>query len=143
MSMIVWQDDYSVGLQEIDEQHKCLINLINQLYEALAAKQHREQVAQILEELVDYTLIHFAVEETLMRLFDYPEYAQHKQSHDGIAQQVREFQRAFRAGQAHLDMELLMFLKNWLTEHISKVDKRYAGHLSGHGVMGGWLRRFW
>lgn len=143
MAMIVWQDDYSVDIQEIDEQHKSLVRLINQLYEALASKQHRDQVAKILDELIDYTVIHFAVEETLMRIFHYPEYDEHKLSHDHIAQKVRAFQQDFNSGEANVDMELLLFLKNWLTQHIVQVDKRYSAHLTGHGVQRKWLRRFW
>lgn len=143
MSMITWHDDYSVDIQEIDEQHKSLIHLINKLYEALATRQHRHQVADILAELIDYTIIHFAVEETLMRIFHYPEYDAHKQSHDHIAQKVRAFQQAFNRGEANVDMELLLFLRTWLTDHILKVDKRYSAHLTGHGVQRKWLRRFW
>lgn len=143
MTMIVWQDDYSVDIEELDEQHKSLIRLINQLYEALATKQHRDQVGKILDALIEYTIIHFAVEETLMRIFHYPEYEEHKQSHDHIAQKVRSFHQAFKSGNANVDMELLLFLKSWLTGHISQVDKRYSAYLTGHGVQRHWLRRFW
>jgi hemerythrin len=143
MGMILWRDDFSVEIQEIDEQHKSLVSLINQLYEALSTKQHRDQVGEVLHELVNYTLTHFAVEEALMRLMQYPDYEEHKQSHDRIAHKVQQFHADFQQGKANVDMELLMFLKEWLTTHIMDVDKRYAPHLKKHGVKQSWLQKFW
>jgi hemerythrin len=143
MGMILWRDDFSVDIQEIDEQHKSLVALINQLYEALSTKQHRDQVGEILHELVNYTLTHFAVEEALMRLMQYPDYEAHKQSHDQIAHKVQQFHADFQQDKADVDMELLMFLKEWLTTHIMDVDKRYAPHLKRHGVKQNWLQKFW
>ena len=68
MAMVEWDDVYSVDIQEIDEQHKCLIEIMNELYTALANKANRDLVAEVLNKLVEYTKVHFAVEETLMRI---------------------------------------------------------------------------
>ncbi len=143
MSMIAWSDDYSVGIQEIDEQHKVLVGIINELYDALATKQHRDKVAHVLDELVEYTIVHFAVEETLMRIFHYEGYESHKAIHDSITGKVKAFQAQFNNGEAHVDMDLLIFLKDWLTEHIQKVDQQYTEHFLKHGVKKSWLRKFW
>lgn len=143
MSIITWSDEYSVDIQEIDEQHKKLISIINKLYEALAAKKERDRVTEVLNELVEYTKVHFAVEETLMRVFHYEEYDAHKEIHDRIVNRVLDFQKKFNAGNDEVGMELLMFLKDWLFDHIQKVDTRYSKHFQKHGVKQSWLRKFW
>lgn len=77
---IVWSDELSVGIEEIDEQHKVLVNLINRMHNAIAEKHGSEVVSGILAELVDYTKIHFAVEESLLRILGYPGYEEHKRT---------------------------------------------------------------
>lgn len=143
MSMVQWSDEYSVDIEEIDEQHKCIVAYINELYEALAKKGNRELVADIVHKLVEYTKIHFAVEETLMRIFHYNGYDAHKAIHDNIVQQVLVYQGKFMAGDDKVGMELLMFLKGWLFDHINKVDKQYTNAFHAAGVKKSWLRKFW
>ena len=140
--MITWSDDYSVGLQEIDEQHKHLVGLINKLYNALAQRQNHETLSVVLDELVEYTKVHFAVEECLMRLFDYKDYEPHKAIHDDIVAKVLRFQAQFHSGDSKVGMDLLMFLKEWLLTHIQKIDTSYSSHLTKHGVRKSWLRKF-
>jgi len=141
--MIAWDDAYSVDIQEIDEQHKCLIEIMNELYTAMANKSNRDLIGDVLDKLVDYTKVHFAVEETLMRIFHYEEYEEHKAIHDKIVNRVLEFQGKFRAGDDKVGMELLMFLKDWLFDHINKVDKRYTKAFHKAGVKKTWLKKFW
>lgn len=143
MSIVVWSEEYSIDIQEIDEQHKCIINYINELYDALANKNSREMVADVVQKLVEYTKIHFAVEETLMRIFNYQGYEKHKLSHDKIVQQVLLYQNRYLAGDSKVGMELLMFLKGWLFEHINKEDKLYTDTLLTGGVKKSWLNKFW
>jgi hemerythrin len=140
--MIDWTDEFSVDIQEIDEQHKKLVNLINALYAALASKNPSNKVEAILDELVDYTRTHFAVEECLLRLFEYDGYDEHKAIHDKIVERVQAFQAQFKGGDQKVGMELLYFLKDWLMDHIHKVDKKYAPHLTSRGVKKTWLRKF-
>lgn len=143
MSMVQWSDDYSVDIQEIDEQHKCIVMYINELYEALAKKDSRDLVADIIQKLAEYTKIHFAVEETLMRIFHYEGYEPHKAIHDKIVQQVLAYQGKFIGGDDKVGMELLMFLKGWLFEHINKVDKQYVEAFHAAGVKKSWMKKFW
>jgi hemerythrin len=143
MPMIQWSEEYSVEIQEIDEQHKCIVGYINELYGALAKKDNRELVADIIHKLVEYTKIHFAVEEALMRIFHYEGYEQHKTIHDNIVQQVLTYQGKFMAGDDEVGMELLMFLKGWLFDHINKIDKQYTSTLHDAGIKKRWLQKFW
>lgn len=143
MTMITWDDAYSVDIQEIDEQHKRLIDLMNELYIAMANKSNRDMVGGVLDKLVEYTKIHFAVEETMMRVFHYEGYDEHKAIHDKIVYRVLEFQGKFRAGNDNVGMDLLMFLKDWLFDHINKIDKKYVKTFHQGGVKKTWLKKFW
>ncbi len=143
MSMVEWDDAYSVDIQEIDEQHKCLIDIMNELYVALANKSNRDLIADVLDKLVEYTKVHFAVEETLMRIFHYEDYEAHKEIHDRIVVRVLEYQGQFKAGNDKVGMELLMYLKDWLFDHINKVDKAYTITFHKAGVQKSWLKKFW
>ena len=143
MGMMLWSDDYSVEIQEIDEQHKYIVRYINELYGALSKKDHRDQVADIIHKLVEYTKVHFAVEEALMRIFHYEGYEHHKEIHDNIVQQVLTYQGMFLAGEDEVGMELLMFLKGWLFDHINKADRQYIDTFHAAGVKKGWLKKFW
>lgn len=143
MSMVAWSDEYSVEIQELDEQHKCLIRIINELYDALAKKADRDVINDVLDKLVEYTKIHFTVEESLMRIFNYADYEQHKAIHDDIVGKVVTYQGKFRAGDDSVGMDLLMFLKGWLFDHINKVDKSYSSTFIKKGMGRTWLKRFW
>jgi len=141
--MVKWDNAYSVDIQEIDEQHKCLIDIMNELYVAMADKCDRDLIADVLEKLLDYTKIHFTLEETLMRIFQYDGYQAHKESHDRIVVKILEYQSQFKAGNDKVGMELLMFLKDWLFDHINKVDKEYTKTFHKAGVKKSWLKKFW
>ncbi len=143
MSMISWDDAYSVDIQEIDEQHKMLIEYMNELYIAMANKSNRDLIGEVLDKLVSYTKIHFSVEETMMRVFHYEGYEEHKAIHDKIVERVLEFQSQYHSGNDKVGMDLLMFLKDWLFDHINKVDKQYVKTFHKSGVQKTWLKKFW
>ncbi len=140
---VEWSDELSVGIQEIDEQHKILITLLNRLYEAIIMQTEEERIETILTELSQYTVIHFAVEESLMRIFDYPYYEEHKKNHQKLTDQVVELQKKFINDQVSISMEILHFLRHWLTEHIQRDDKKYAPYLVQKGLKPTWAKRSW
>jgi hemerythrin len=136
---VEWSSDLSVGIQEIDEQHQVLINLINRLYdEAIVRHAEEAVVIGILAELVDYTIVHFAVEESLFRIFHYPATEVHSKHHEELKQRVLEIQKRVVDGHEKADNELLLFLSNWLKNHIQREDKQYAPFLLKHGVKASW-----
>lgn len=143
MAIIEWRDDYSVDIQEIDEQHKCIVNYINELGDALIRKGNQVAVYDVVNKLVEYTKIHFAVEETLMRIFTYQGYNEHKISHDMLVLQLSSLQKKLYDGHPEVGMELMMLLKKWLLEHISHEDKQYTAALHAAGVKKRWLKKFW
>ena len=129
MSMFEWKPVYSVDHSEIDGQHKHLFQLADELGDALAGGKSKAAMGTILASLIDYTQRHFASEERLMQMHQYPEYAAHKKLHDDLTARVVEFQKNFVAGRTSMSVDLLHFLKDWLSHHIGESDKKIAAYL--------------
>jgi hemerythrin len=121
-----WSDEFSVAIPEIDEQHKVLFQLVNQLSAAIHQRHGSEACQAILGRLVEYTRIHFSLEESLMRMANYPGFVEHKQLHERLIADVVALDEKMHAGKAKISFELLHFLRVWLTRHIQHDDKEYA-----------------
>ncbi|MFZ5776337.1 MAG: bacteriohemerythrin [Thermodesulfobacteriota bacterium] len=134
MALISWTDRYSVGVKEIDEQHKQLINMINELHEAMLAKQGKEALTKVLNKLATYCVSHFAVEEKLMSTHGYPEFAEHKDKHVKMTAKVKALIGEVESGKSTISIEVMNFLKNWLDQHIMGTDKKYGPFLNSKGV---------
>lgn len=143
-AFIVWSEEISVGIQEIDEQHKQLVSLINRLYDAMTLGEDKLQVARdVLNELMQYTLVHFSVEESLFRIFEYPDYEKHSERHRELREKVIEINRKVQRGERLITPELLFFLRKWITSHIMVEDKAYAPFLLNKGVKKNWEKKSW
>jgi hemerythrin len=124
--MFEWKNEYSVGIGSIDAQHQKLFAIGRELFAAMSAGQGKASLARILDRLVQYTAVHFAHEERLMRLNDYPDFQAHKAEHDALTRQVLAFQADFEGGRVSMTVQLLQFLKEWLEKHIKISDVAYA-----------------
>ncbi len=134
MAIFNWQDDYSVDIKEIDDQHKELVAMINDLYGAMVKRRPQEVLGEILNQLSNYCAVHFAAEEALMQAHAYPYYQEHKAIHDKVSAKVHALQNGFKAGKTSLTIEISMFLKDWLDKHILGTDQKYAAFLRAKGV---------
>jgi len=132
--LITWSDRYSVGISRIDEQHKRLLELINDLHAAMLVKEGELVLSKILDGLAAYAVAHFATEETLMKKFSYPDYARHKAEHDRLMAQVTLLLEKSRTDATALTREVMTFLQRWLVGHIVNLDKKYSAHLNAAGV---------
>lgn len=146
--LVEWNEELSVGIQEIDEQHKVLVGLLNKLHDAIHEKHGKEASLEILGQLVEYTKIHFAVEESLMRIFEYPGYEEHKAQHEELIDEIHDFQDKVAHGKSAISFQLLHFLRMWLTQHILDSDMEYSPYLLNAGVKAksgkkGWFKRIW
>lgn len=141
--VVEWNDELSVGIQEIDEQHKILVNLLNDLNIAITEHHGTQESQRILAELIDYTRIHFAVEESLMRILDYPNYEIHKEHHELLIQQIHQLNDKLTNDHKAISFELLHFLKKWLTKHIMEEDKEYTPFLLSKGVKASYEKKSW
>jgi hemerythrin len=133
-ALFEWSDSFSIGLQEIDEQHKVLVGLLNELHQAIVQHHGSQAAREVLNRLAEYTGTHFTVEESLMRLLAYPEFRQHRELHEDLLRQVLELQKKLDSGQATITFELLHFLKMWLAKHIGEIDKRFGAFAVAKGL---------
>ncbi|WP_299439567.1 bacteriohemerythrin [uncultured Rhodospira sp.] len=130
MALLEWSDDLSVGYGPIDEQHKKLIDLFNDLDAAIGSGQAVDVIGGFLEELIDYTAWHFRSEERLMEAHGYPDALAHKVQHVDLTEQAEDLQQRFLDGDHDLADTLVPFLKDWLTNHIMQVDKQLGAFLA-------------
>lgn len=127
MELIQWDETMSVGVEELDEQHRQLIRLINEAYAAV--QRHDERRLDILlAQMDDYARLHFATEEDYMVRCDYPDLADHRERHDTFSADVADF-RKNRFERTNLS-QIFVYLSRWLTTHILSEDKKYSGFLT-------------
>jgi hemerythrin-like metal-binding protein len=131
MNMIFfqWNESLSVGIEKIDMQHKKLISLINDLYQAMTSGKGKEELDKIFKELFDYVKTHFFDEEKLMFVHHYEGYEAHKREHQKFSEQLKKYKEKFDKGDRKIAIEVSDFLKEWLVNHIMKTDQQYAPYL--------------
>ena len=128
---VKWKDSYSVGVESIDNDHKKLLGMINQLQTAAHYSTDDTMVETILNELIDYTKYHFSREEGLMTESNYPNTQQHKQQHVEMITQVERFICEYRKNGTHTIDDVIQYLKSWLINHINGCDQDYSPYLKG------------
>lgn len=131
---VEWKDEYSVGLDSIDQQHKKLLTLINQLQTAVDYSTGEEFEREALDELVNYTKTHFTFEEGLMKDNDYPDFEPHKAKHDEMIREVESVLSVYEQDHDTAMSNAVEYLKDWLINHINGTDKEYSSFLIGKGV---------
>lgn len=134
MAIISWSDNLSVGIRAFDQHHQHLVELINNLHDAMATGKGSGILGKILTELADYTVYHFKAEEALFHKHGYPGYDEHKKNHDDLTNQVLDFKAKFEAGEMVISIEIMKFLTDWLTNHILGADKAYVPFLKSKGI---------
>ena len=135
MPLMEWTEDMSVGVKVIDDDHKKLIGMLNELNDGILADKTGASLESVIEGLLRYTKYHFAREERFFAKTGYPGGAAHKAEHDLLATRVGNLQMRFETGQSIiLSMEAVEFLKNWLTDHIMGSDQQYGPHLNAKGI---------
>ena len=131
MAFVDWKPVYSVGVVEIDAQHRRLLDIINQLHDAMKMGGKPARLAEVVNELVGYTRYHFAYEEKMLESARYGELEEHRRKHRAMVAQVEAFREEATSGKATVSMKLMTFLKDWLTKHIMETDQRYASAVAG------------
>ncbi len=128
--MIEWNDTLAVGIAEIDQQHRKLIELIQHL-QSVDAHPDREfaLVEQALDEMVAYTMYHFGTEERLMEEYSYPQDVGHLAQHERFLSDVTNMMESFMAGSHVSAGDIGQYLGNWLIQHIQHTDQQLAAWL--------------
>ncbi len=135
MPLFEWDDAlYGVGVKAIDDQHKKLVGMLNELYDAQRRGQSAGVTNQVLSDLIAYTDYHFGTEEEFMRNYEYPDYLKHKKEHDALRRTALDFQADLRSGKRAVSIDLSHFLRDWLAHHIQGTDKQLGVFLNQKGV---------
>ncbi len=136
MNEVKWTDDLSVDIELIDEQHKMLIQHLNNLTKAVEQQQGPKEVSDILSFLIDYTDYHFSMEERNMAAHDYPEVEAHKAKHDEFKAILADMESEFRddGPTAILAESIDTLLVNWLLKHIRVVDVELGAFFKSNGI---------
>jgi hemerythrin len=135
MPFITWNDKLSTDIEEIDSDHKKIVGMINDLYDGIAAGHGKEVIAGVLETLVSYTRFHFAHEERLFAMTSYADAEAHKVEHEQMTAWVIKTKQAFDSEALPApSLQVMVYLKDWLFEHIMGSDQKYAPHLKAMGI---------
>ena len=130
MKDIVWSHILSVEVDEIDEDHRKLVNIFNILNHAVTEGESPEYLAAVLAELINCTVWHFSHEERLMLKYGYQGIEEHKADHQELIKGVKEVQEEILQANEPVSEEHIVFLERWLTEHILTSDMRLGSYLS-------------
>lgn len=125
--MIKWREDYSLGVESIDQQHKHLIEIANRVYDALKNQFYvdkYDKIVEILKELKDYTIYHFDEEEKFMKEIGYEGYFMHKIEHQKFIEKVQAIDlEKIDEDQDKYLLDIFNFIADWLVKHILEKDK--------------------
>lgn len=125
-----WNESFSVGVAEIDEQHKKLVEMLGNLLEEMKRGRGKDVMANTINDMFNYAKMHFATEEKYMALYKYPESALHRREHEKFVETAKSFYEGYMNGSLSA-IDLMNFLKNWLVEHILGSDKKLGKFVSG------------
>jgi len=134
MIFFPWKEEYSVGIASIDQQHKALVGIINELYDGMVDTRGEVTLRQVFEELIAYCSLHFEAEEELFELHGYAGAVAHRVEHEELTRRVLEYGRLLDAEGWVSPLAVAAFLKDWLSGHILHIDKGYSAFLVGKGV---------
>lgn len=134
MSLIKWNDTFSVNIDKIDQEHRNLVEMVNALTEAMKKGRGKDVLGEILDGLIAYTASHFQTEENYFQQVKYPGASEHKKEHAAFVEKVTGFKKEFDAGRATLSVHVLQYLGKWLQNHIKGADKEYSDFLNQKGI---------
>ena len=134
MAQIKWNDSLSVNVKEIDEQHKKMIAMVNDLNDAMSVGKGKDALGKILTGLISYTASHFKTEETYFDKFGYPDKMNHKKEHGAFVKKATDFKSGFDKNELPLTVEVLNFMGDWVKNHIKGTDKKYSAFFNQKGL---------
>jgi len=125
--LVQWTEKFSCGIKLIDEQHKGLVDLVNEMFNHATGNkvQERDYFNRVIQEAVNYVKTHFATEEKIMIATKFEGYAEHKKEHESFIRAVVENIRDFESGKRLTLSSFSRFLKEWVLSHIALMDKQY------------------
>jgi hemerythrin-like metal-binding protein len=125
-SLFKWKNDFSVGIKELDDQHRNFFEILNRLGEAAGGNKGMVVVGPVLQELKEYSRHHFTEEENWLKIIGFPGLQHQKLQHGFFISQVSELQDRYSKGEGNIPVSTLEFLRDWLMNHILENDKKYG-----------------
>lgn len=136
MHSLTWDESWSTGVQQFDDDHKHLIGLYNDLFSACFAGQGPSVVVNIVDKLVDYAEDHFGREDDLFERLGYPDRDEHVKEHVELLKHIYEIRSQLSSGEAHsISNETLAFLADWIRTHTKDQDRRYQAFFNERGIL--------
>lgn len=129
-----WEDKYSVGVLEIDDQHKRMFAVINELLDAIDTGTTEEHLENIINSLVKYKIFHFATEENYFKKFNYEFTEEHTNKHREFNDKLAILQKKYPKYTVEFAFELIDFLEDWLINHLMVQDQKYKECFHSHGL---------
>lgn len=126
--------DYIMNISEIDAQHRHFASILDKVYDAILHSSPREVQGGLLDDLINYAVIHFGTEEKYFDQFNYEGAVEHKAEHRKLEEQVLKFQTEFKSGEKDISVELIDFLEDWLINHLMVMDKKYVDCFHKNGL---------
>jgi hemerythrin-like metal-binding protein len=123
---IIWLNVYDTHIKSIDEQHRKLVDMINDLENARGTENEYKLVGELFFKLVDYTQNHFSQEENLMSSANYPKLKEHQGQHKEFVNKIVDMLKSIKDGNVNINDKLNIFLMKWLINHILGYDKEFA-----------------
>ncbi len=127
-SVFVWSDDYSIGIDLIDNEHKNIVSILSDLHKSIHERRSLEFSREILDRLVQRTVLHFYDEEMMMEDLSYPGLQEHRTLHKLLIDRIVGLQKKLDAGETKINFELLHFLRVWLIKHVRESDNRFGSY---------------
>lgn len=125
----IWKEEYSVGIETLDSQHKKILKMLNRLYSAIHEGSQSHLLGRILLELSEYTKTHFLDEESIMQECNYPECEQQKKAHKEMTLKTQDISMLYQRTSGDFSLDTLQFIKDWWVNHIIIMDQKYKPFL--------------
>ena len=136
MAIFEWDDKYSVKIVLIDSHHKKLFDIMNKIYDLMAAGADDDSIIRIIGELLEYTNYHFGEEEKMMERINYPDVNNHKQYHRDFVSKLTEFYTSAKNGKAiFVAIKVADMGVDWLKTHILTIDARYKKYIEDNNIV--------
>jgi len=129
-----WDEKYSVGVKEIDDQHKRFIEIMNSLYSVAYAGESKNGLEEIFLNIMNYRDNHFATEEKYFDLYQYENAVEHKSEHQKLRDEVEKFYKQYKEDGVDVAADLMDFLENWLVDHLENQDQKYVECFKKNGL---------
>jgi hemerythrin len=130
MASLQWNESYSVKIEEMDQQHRTLLDLLNKLGDSISMRNSKDVLAEIISDLAQYTRTHFKAEEGILAKHHYPALAAQKAMHQHFIDKIAGFDKMLENNDIALGIQLIQFLTDWLIKHIIVEDKKYSSFLN-------------